>query len=274
MKRMRIMGLCLVAVFAVSAFAASGASALPEIGKCVAKAGTGKYKDANCNEKAGTLKSEKSFEFLKEIGKAKFTSSGGAGVLETEAGTKVECTTQSATGEYDVDLSPTTGKQLPTKEVDHVTAKFNGCSLPLLGAKCNTAGSGEGEIVTKPLEGGLGYISGKGTKTPSVGQELEPMTVKGKFVEFECSSAAKVAVGEGGGKGGDCIIAPVANANEMSLTATQFYSGEKGKQTPQHFEGSAAICNLESNLNGGAFERATQALSTTVTNEEALEIKA
>ena len=51
MRHVRMLGLCLVAVFAVAAVAATSASALPEWGQCYAKAG-GKYANSNCTEKA------------------------------------------------------------------------------------------------------------------------------------------------------------------------------------------------------------------------------
>jgi hypothetical protein len=277
MKRMRIMGLCLVAAFALTAIGAGSASALPEIGRCVAKAGTGKYKDAACTKKAGAKAEEKQFEFVKgpEVGKTGFTSAGGEGVLETVSGTKIICTTQSATGKY---------KRLSTgvtKEVEGVIAKFEGCGIPAIGAKCKTKGEAEGVISTLSLKGPLGYISGEKTTSPVVGQLLTPTKAKGLFAEFECLGGGivvKVKGKEGaveGKTGGNCIIAPVKNANEMSLTATQVYEGSGGKQNPQHFQLSTSkYCNLESNTNGGAFEAATQALTTVVTNEEALEIKA
>jgi hypothetical protein len=277
MKRMRIMGLCLVAAFALTAIGAGTASALPEIGRCVAKAGTGKYKDAACTKKAGAKAEEKQFEFVKgpEVGKTGFTSAGGEGVLETVSGTKIICTTQSATGKY---------KRLSTgvtKEVEGVIAKFEGCGIPAIGAKCKTKGEAEGVISTLSLKGPLGYISGEKTTSPVVGQLLTPTKAKGLFAEFECLGGGivvKVKGKEGaveGKTGGNCIIAPVKNANEMSLTATQVYEGSGGKQNPQHFQLSTSkYCNLESNTNGGAFEAATQALTTTVTDEEPLEIKA
>src|SRR5438105_10627578 len=135
MKRMRMMGLCLVAVFAVTAIGAGTASALPEIGRCVAQAGTGKYKDANCTEKAGTKESEKQFEFKKgalatSLG---FTSKGGEGVLETVSGTKIVCKTQSATGKYK--RNATSGA---TKEVVSVIAVFEGCGIPALETPCQS----------------------------------------------------------------------------------------------------------------------------------------
>jgi hypothetical protein len=272
-----MMGLCLVAAFALTVIGASTASALPEIGRCVPQAGTGKYKDANCTKKAGSLASEKQFEFKKGPleGKTGFTSAGGEGILETANGTKIVCTTQSATGKYK--RTPTSGT---TKEVEGVIASFQGCGIPALEAKCQS-GATEGVINTFSLKGPLGYISGEKTTTPVVGQMLTPTKAKGLFAEFKClggSITVRVKGKEGaveGKTGGNCIIAPVKNANEMSMTATQEYSGVGGKQVPQHFQLSTSkFCNLESNTNGGPFEGATQALTTVVTNEEALEIKA
>jgi hypothetical protein len=262
-----MMGLCLVAAFALTAIGAGTASALPEVGRCVAKAG-GKYKDSNCTAK---VTSGGTFEFTKSGEKLNFTSAGGEGVLETKSGTKVVCKTQSATGKYDADGSPAS-----IKEVENVVAKFFGCGIPALGIACNSAGAGPEEIVTKSLHGPLGYISGEKTKTPVIGQELTPDVKLGAFAEFSCGGgAAKVVVKEGAEKGGNCIIAPVESPNVMSTTAKQKYSGSAGVQNPQHFQNlKPPICNLESSLNGGAAERATQALETTVTNEEALEIKA
>jgi hypothetical protein len=260
MKRMRIMGLCLVAVFAISAIGAVSASALPEVGRCVAKA-KGKYTDANCTKLAvkpviGTK------ERAKGSGGANgFTASGGEGVLETEGGTKVICKTQSAVGTYDEDTGA-------IKEVEGVTATFSGCELPIITASCQS-GAEAGVIKTNVLQGPLGYIS-KAGKT--VGQELTPFVKKGAFASFECGAGAvKIVVKEGAKLGHNCVIAPVANSDEMSLTAKQTYSGAAGKQNPQNFEGKT-ICNLESAANGGPAERATQALTTTVTNEVELEI--
>jgi hypothetical protein len=265
MKRMRILGLAVVAVFAVTAFAASSALALPEFGRCIAKAGTGKYKDANCTLKAGKVVSEKAFEFVKTIEKKNFTSAGGAGVLETESGTRVECTGQSATGEFKGTTS--------FKEVKNVVARFTGCTLPLLGAQCGTAGSAAGEIVTQKLTGKLGYIA-KATKT--VGQELKPEVKGGAFVVFECSSAAKIVVKEGTKKlGHNCVIAQVGPVNTSSTTSEEKYLAKgSGVQNPEKFEGTAPRCNLESALNGGAAELSSQSLLTTITAEEAIEIKA
>jgi hypothetical protein len=273
MKRMRIMGLCLVVAVAISAIAAVSASALPEIGRCVAKVEIkSKYTDSNCNVKA--VKGNGKFEFVKGAGAVNegFTSTGESeGILETEGGTKVICHVQSATGKYDEDFSTTTPPVGSIKEVEGVVAKFNECELPVIKGACNSTGKASGEIVTNTLQGPLGYIN-KAKK--EVGQELTPATKKAAFAEFSCGGGAvKIVVKEGPKLGHNCIIAPVVKVNEMSLTATQTYSGSAGKQNPQNFEGKT-VCNLESNASGGPFERATQALITKVTNEQPLEIKA
>lgn len=77
-----MVGLCLVAVLAVCAYAVSSASALPEFGKCEAKAG-GKYSDANCTVKA--KKGAGAYEWKKgsQLAPVKFT---GASQGETEYG--------------------------------------------------------------------------------------------------------------------------------------------------------------------------------------------
>jgi hypothetical protein len=286
MKRMRIMGLCLVAAFAISAIAAVSASALPEVGRCLAQPNTGKYKNAGCTEKAKTLVSEKQFEWHKgaagELVGVGFTASGGVGTLETESGTTITCKTQSASGKYDQDTGI-------IKEVETVVATFKGCELPLLTAECKTVGSAPGEIKTAKLKGALGYVSGEKTLPPVipvVGQELKAEAgTKAAFATFECGGGAVKVIVKGslksvivGGvehKGGACLIAPLSEVDVMSTTVNQTYSGSGGNQEPSHFQiATWKYCNLESNTNAGPFEKATQALVTTVTGEEALEVKA
>jgi len=103
MKRIRIVGLCLVAVFAIS-IAASSASAAPVF---YTKAAIG------------------------EVGKTvPFTGTLGAAFLEAKGGTKITCTGGTATGEV---TGPTTAKNNVTK--------FTGCETN--GLKCENAGPGE-----------------------------------------------------------------------------------------------------------------------------------
>jgi hypothetical protein len=271
MRRIRMMGLCLIAAFAMGAIAAGSASALPEVGRCVAQAGTGKYTESNCVKKAGSKTEEKQFEFKKGAGTGSkaFTSKGGEGVLTLQSGNSVRCKTQAAAGEW----KEASGA---IKEATNVVATFTGCEL--LSTACTTEGEAEGVIVTKKLGGKLGYIK-KSTKL--VGQELHPLLKKegthaGNFAIFKCGAAALSEVREGPSKTGhNCIIAPVEPVNVMSTTGTELYSELKaGEQNPQKFETSKTNCNLEASLNGGPFEKSSQALTTTVTMGQALEIKA
>jgi hypothetical protein len=253
------------------AMAAGSASALPEVGRCVAQAGTGKYKAANCTEKAGKLVSEKSFEFKKGAVQKSFTGGGGVAVLETASGTKIVCTRESAVGEYNETLGA-------IRAVRKVILSFKDCQLPLLDTTCRTAGAEEGEFVTSPLKGKLGYVSGKGTKTPTVGQELRPEKAKGPFLEFECAGGAvKVKVGVRGTtpNGNDCIIGTLETVNAMSATFAEAFNGSAGLQSPQAFETTPTKpCNLETNTNGGEYERIMLVFTSTVANEEPLEVKA
>src|SRR5436190_1631201 len=77
MKRFRIVGLCLAAIFALTALVATGASAEtpPEVGRCLKLAG-GKWKDGGCKVKS--LPGEEKFEWY-----AAFVG----GVPNTERGT-------------------------------------------------------------------------------------------------------------------------------------------------------------------------------------------
>ena len=269
---------CLVAALALAVIGAGSASALPEVGRCVARAGTGRYRDADCREKAGRFTVEKAFEFTKGAEKLGFTSSDeGEPVLETESGVKIICKESSATGKYDDDNGV-------IKEVENVVLSFERCLLLGPDQPCESKGAAEGVISTFALKGPLGYISGERTKTPVVGLELTPEAKKGLVAEFQCQSGFgpfKLKGKEGaveGRTGGNCVIAPIEAINRMSVTAEQLYSGSAGKQSPQHFQDTsrtvAKYCNLEESFLGGAFEAMTVRMPTRTTDEEALEIRA
>jgi hypothetical protein len=269
MARTRIAGSVAVVVLVLCALAAS-ASALPEIGRCVAQAGTGRYKNANCTEKAGKLPAEKAFEFKKGAVNRAFTASGGEAVIETASGTKVVCIAESARGEYREVLGAIKG-------VQKVVMRFTGCEVPI-GGECRTKGAEFGEFVTSTLKGSLGYISGEKTKTPVVGQQLRPEKAKGPFLEFEClggSVKVKTGVSSKTPNGNDCTIGSLSPANVMTATFSEAFSESKGVQNPQSFQATPTkICNLESSANGGTFERAALEFNSMTANEEAIEIKA
>jgi hypothetical protein len=266
-KRMKLMGLVVVSVLASSALAASSASALPEVGRCVAKA-AGKYSDSNCTKVAKPSGSG-SFEFVKGAAKVGFTASGGHSVLEGASGANVECESQTATGKLDAD-----GSAGAVKGVESVVTTFTGCTLPAIGASCQN-GATTGVIVTKSLEGNLGYLN-KATK--SAGIELHPVIVKkvsGVFAEFECGAGAVKVVTQSKQEN-NCIIAAIGPSNTMGPTSTETLNTlGGGKQEFTFFQPTPAKkCQLESSVNGGPLELSGQVLTATVTYEEPLEIKA
>jgi len=306
MKRIRILGLAIVAAVAVVALTAASASAiLPEWGKCVKTPveikgklhKTGKYADANCTEKTGG-----EYEFVKgtsELPSTAFTAvqTSAKAELQTTQGVSVDCESTVATG----NLSG-------TKEVSGVSVTFKGCKLSLLSFTCESAFENkppnkyvynEGEIVTRGLKGKLGYISGKGTSTPSVGLSLTPEEKKGLFAEFVCgteNSGVGILVIRVGAKeikgGGDSIISPIAPANTMGTTLTQTYtekqienpethefSNEQGHQEPENFEnGRKDVLESEASDGYGSLGWAQagqiETLNTSLNSGEELEIKA
>jgi len=167
MKRFKIAGLCLVAVFAVSAFAASGAQA-GTLGKCVkvtkeGKVYKGHFLDKLCQTAATAEEVEKGgkknkYNFV-EAKNVKFTSSGGLSTLKGAAG-EITCETNTDSGEF-----------LNGKENRDVFT-FHGCVLSVTGGKCTSVGAAEGEIVTNTLTSHLIDHGEKGMsgKEPAVGE--------------------------------------------------------------------------------------------------------
>jgi hypothetical protein len=269
MKRMRTLGLAVAAMCALAAFAATSAFALPEVGRCKAVAGTGKYTESNCNTKAKPTGTG-NFEFFKGAAKVGFTATSGEAVLEGESGVQVVCKSSNVTGKLDAD-----GTKGAIKGVESVISTYHNCAIPTFGITCQSTGAAAESIVTNELEGNLVYaVGGKASK--EVLQELKPAkSAKGKFTEFSCGAGAVVVKVESGPKaGGNCIFAPVTSVNTMSATNGQVYKGSKGVQSPQHDEkNKPPICNLESSVNG-EFERSGQTQTNVITFEEPLELKA
>jgi hypothetical protein len=265
-----MVGLCLVAVFAIASIAATSASALPEFGKCNEKAG-GKYSDSNCTTKA-SLKSPGTHEWEKENStwninqrsfNNNFSQSWTEGVAVLSANymfcypsarphepclpgdeeksplgpTKVECKGVRDNGE----MVPTNAKK-----VQNIHVKFEHCVL-LGSAPCGNGGP-EGQITTNILKGELGYIKKAAPK--EVGVLLEPAAKKGLFAAFNCAGFIEVSVGgatEAEGPayppkgGGDGIISPITPINTVGSEVTQVYTynEETNENIPNKFEGKS-----------------------------------
>ncbi|HEV7527267.1 MAG TPA: hypothetical protein VGO29_00030 [Solirubrobacteraceae bacterium] len=249
--RIRIVGLCILAVVAISAITVSSASAAaPEFGRCV-KATGGKFKDSKCT--LGSVPGEEKYEWLPGVVKNKFTSKIKAttiATLETVGGTKITCTGETSTGEY-------TG----LKTIGKMVATFTGCETSKL--KCESPGKpGEGVIVTSPLGGPIGFET---EVSPASKDHLasELHSESGNVAEFSCAGLPVVVKGS---------VLHKITANAMKLTATEKFTASKGEQKPDHFAGGTVDEHtLESNTNGGPFEEAGQTITSILTNEEKVE---
>jgi hypothetical protein len=266
-QRIGIAGLALAAVFTLGAFGASSALALPEFGKCVAKA-EGKYTESNCATKAKTGQPH-IFERVKakEISKVSFTAASGAAFLEGESGVKIVCSHSTASGKLDKD-----GTTLAAKGVENLILKFTECGLSDF-MTCQSGTKAE-EIVTNELEGNLVYAS---KEKKEVLLELHPMKKGGAFMSYECAGGAVTVVVKEGNKGGhNCIFSKISPVDVMSNTGKDIHKvseTEAGRQVPQTDEKlKPAKCNLEQEVSGGEPEWEGVNEEATIKWEEEIEI--
>jgi len=162
MKRTRIVGLCLVAVMAVSAMAvASASAALPEF---VTAHFPVSFSSKNVLPLEPTLHSS---------------------VL---GGSNVSCLMSVDNGEVTGPMS-----------VAKVQVSYVGCKEEGTANACTTTGAATGTIITEVIDGLIGYVTG-GLTAKAVGTELLPeKLIGGKpiFAEFTCTGAANKVIVEG-----------------------------------------------------------------------------
>lgn len=257
MRPIKIVGLGLIAAFAISAFAvADAAAAVPELGRCVKVAPkTGEYSGNRCVTPAA---GKGSFDWSPGPGALKkFEGTGGETTLETVGKQKIACVASIFTGEY-------TGAK-----TESVSLEMQGCNDAVTGAVCQTHLKGAGKIETlAPLEGELGFI--KGGEKPSVGLDLKHSPV---ILTFECGELpGAVVLGTLEGS----VIAPITPINKMVEEFKIIYKEKLGKQIPEQFEGGAKDTLTETLVSGIETKTEESGLKTRVEglNEEPIEIKA
>jgi len=269
-----MVGLCLIAVFAIAAVTATSASALPEWGKCEAQAG-GKYLDGNCTTKG----KGGSFEWHKgaTLKNVPFTGHnvGSGGVLTatiracfykeqplvrqrtraacaaaTEKGEAEGEETEPSPAKVECESEKNTGEASGKSSIVNVNVTFEGCKLYGIFPCKNVLG--KENIQVNPLKGALGYIN-KAKK--EVGVLLEPVEKHGYFAHFECGGLTVIYVGVGNKKDGafyedkpgvenhggyDQIISPITPVNTMTSEYEQVYTTEAESpfaNIPNKFEG-------------------------------------
>jgi len=182
MKRITVVGLCLVVALAMAAFTATGAWALPppEFSACVRVAKhTGEYADKYCQSKVAENKGRYSLSAPSGAtfsGKSSGSTAWHVPHVPSHAGFEITCGRGRASGHL--------GQTSPFDTVYDVQLKFNGCETPH-GLPCNSLlTENEGEILTMELMGKLGIISGE-----QVGISLTPQNGS-VFAEFTCGVLA------------------------------------------------------------------------------------
>lgn len=254
MRRLKAIGLCVVAALALSAVAAAGAAAQepPEIGRCVKVAAkTGQFTTNTCEKKAKPTKLGE-YEFEAGAIKTGFKGHGvGAATLETVHKVKVSCTTEASSGKF-----------TSAKTVGSVHVTFTGCVGPEK-YECSSVSAAKGEIATNMLAGQLVWEKfGK-----KVAIDLFPQSGE-LLAEFTCGPA-KTRV-----KGSVMASLPV---DEMEQMVEQKFEAKTGKQKPEYYYTSKTVKvkDVLYSAIGGAgaeFEQAGQTVTNVQEDEEALEV--
>ena len=275
MKRITLLATCLALLGAFLAVTvASAAAAEPALYECAKTAKnsekkyTGKYTEKKCAKEATAKEIEEGktnkYELKEGIAKAKaFKGKSKGANLEVEGIGGITCTSSTDTGKFN---SP--------KSAEKIVVTFKGCAF--LGKKCSSTGQLAGTIVTDPLKGEVGYLSGKGTKTPKVGALISAETGEA-LAAFDCEADHFGVIGS--------VIGEVTPVNEFTKKATfTFKQASKiGVQEFEHFEGEAAEHVLRTHLcaeegcnpfeQSGPGGRSSQEIKSEQTGEE-LELKA
>lgn len=235
----------------------------PQYGRCVRapskKMGgktvySGGFTTAICLEESATHTGD--YEWEPGVSLTHFTTklTGSTTVaLETVKGDAIICKGETGGGEY-------TGLQT----VGNVVLTFTGCEQVSTHVECASSGAAAGEVITDPLDGSLGvYVEGVTPVSNRVGLDLSPASQSGPFMAFDCDGAAVTIQGS--------FIVP-AKTNKMFATTTLKAAAAKGHQQPAKFLGGSTIDTLEELTGGGRVEQAGLTMTTTLTDEERVEV--
>jgi hypothetical protein len=256
MRHVRMLGLCLVAVFAFGAITAAGASAkqVAEWGECekVEEGAEGKYTDPGCTVKAphkhGVYTGE--YEWAQKsghFGGSVIAPETTSVTFETAAGHKIECTHVQA--ETSVRLTGPFGARTPLWLLEGCQSEGQPCTTISIGSDPEHVSNALYWLEEEGLAwtGKLGIVEGKGTSTPVVGLsytsdntetgEREPF-----FTPISCEGSLGTVLLGGDkekphGLGSNSFIGAVTPVNQMTTELTVTYSeSAAGIQTPQRFE--------------------------------------
>jgi len=262
MKRMRIVGLCLVAMFAMSALGATAAHA-GEYGECVkqAKPYKGGFNDKNCQE--ANAGKEGKYEWVPLNHVVNFTAKTKTTELVGAAG-NIQCSKSS-----------TVGTMGPGSKENHEVITFEGCEFkgPVNG-DCHSAGQPGGVIVTntlttKLIDHGEKGLSGGEPAAGEVWNQFAGPPSSGIQAEYTCASIVVLRT-----RGSVSGVFTSGSVNVMSKKALIEFNGVLG-ESPGKF-GEQDLYS-EASIGGGPFEPAGPAIEKTTAQQKTaakVEIKA
>lgn len=232
MKRIKIVGTCLIASVGLSALASATASAAPpEVGRCVPAESTqegkktiyhGMYASPHCTRTRPADNGK--YEWLPGPGtNNKFFGEGEDPVLETVSGAKVSCGALVEKGEY---TGPKTEKLTASLEICEDAAK----------RPCQTSAAHEGDITgLGTLEGTLAYVN---SAKHRAGWDLKPEGSSKILFTYYCGKLPEVVHTVEGSVIGEIKAGFFSSdINKMSIHGAVNYKATGGKQLPEAFEG-------------------------------------
>ena len=162
-----------------------------------------------------------------------FTSTSGAGTLETVKGRTVHC-------EADTDEGTIAGEY----ELNKTIVKFTKCTAkgPFGTLTCTTAGAKSGEIITNDLKG-KPVFTDKAETEAGVALQPESGTV---FASFKCTGflveeVLTVGVKSGEPNGKDSLVCPITPINTFATSFTLSCKQAKGVQEPEGYWESGTL---------------------------------
>jgi hypothetical protein len=311
MRRIRLVGLCVLAALAIGAVATATASAeAPEFGRCVKKAvkGGSGFSDSRCTEAAS---SEAKFEWIPGPGaKAKFRSEArfvltakdqvcvkwhalveagkteeAAALLARHHYTAKECEeTLAENGGKGEALEPAVLETVNGERVECSGVKATGEYTSAKTVSVNSTFTGcEAERfgLTAPCTS-PGAGSGEVVDSPLEGvvglikkESLPTSSTAGIDLSAPSGKIAEIECGPFFGITGKIVVTGSVihqvNTNKMLLEETEKFSQSKGLQKPENFDGGPPDV-LESSLNGEPAVQAGEGLLTKLINEEKIEL--
>ena len=257
-RQIRIVGLCLTLAVAFASVAATSALATaPEFGRCLKKKTKSlpAFTSSKCTIESKEVKTA-NYEWIPGAGKVKFEIKGGIGVWTSVNGQKMECKTESSTGEF---------FEGNNKEAGNMTIKSNECVT--LGQACGSPGAKSGELVTNDVEALVGWENKALEKTDL---ELHPgkSVASGLFIEFECGGVVQKWKGN--------LLVPIKN-DAMQTSEVLKFKASMGEQKPEEWEESSGKVILETSFKGGPFQQSGWQMEWTfklLAGEQAVELNA